>query len=103
MFISGGENVSPEEIEQALLKHPAVAQAGVVGVPDAQWGQVALAAVVAKLGMKPEQAELEAFCRKLLASFKIPKHWRWVAALPLTGAGKVNRNALKALLKTKEG
>lgn len=103
MFISGGENVSPEEIEQALLKHPSIAQAGVVGVPDVQWGQVALAAVVFKSGKKADQAELEAFCRTLLAGFKAPKHWRWVAALPLTGAGKVDRNALKALLKTKEG
>lgn len=99
MFISGGENVSPEEIEQVLLKHPAVAQAGVVGVPDEQWGQVALAAVVLKPGAQADEEELKAFCRRHLAGFKVPKHWRFVDALPLTGAGKVDRQALGASFK----
>ncbi len=97
LIISGGENISPEEIEQALLKHPAVAQAAVTGVPDARWGQVPLAAVVLQPGAQVSESELKAFCRQQLAKFKVPKYWRFSAALPLTGAGKVDRNALKTL------
>jgi fatty-acyl-CoA synthase len=101
MFISGGENISPEEIEQALLRHPAVAQVGAVGVPDAQWGQVGLAAVVLKPAAQMDEARLKEFCRTQLASFKVPKYIRFVPALPLTGAGKVDRKALAKLIETK--
>lgn len=99
MFISGGENVSPEEIELALLGHPAVAQVGAVGVPDAQWGQVALAVVVLKPSVHVDEEVLKMFCRSQIASFKVPKYIRFAEALPLTGAGKVDRKALKNLHK----
>jgi len=96
MFISGGENVSPEEIEQALQNHPAVAQAGAIGVDDPTWGQVPLAVVVFKPGQNATTDGLAAFCRERLAGFKVPKHWRFVDALPLTGAGKVDRVSLRS-------
>jgi fatty-acyl-CoA synthase len=99
MFISGGENVSPEEIEQALLRHPAVAQAGAVGVPDAQWGQVGLAVVVLRPGQIPDEASLRNFCQTQIAKFKVPKHIRFATDLPLTGAGKVDRNSLSKAYK----
>ncbi|MFQ6114761.1 MAG: class I adenylate-forming enzyme family protein [bacterium] len=97
MFVSGGENISPEEIEQALLKHPSVAQAGVAGVPDEKWGQVALAVVVLKPNKHASEDELKVFCRKQLAAFKVPKYVRFNKCLPLTGAGKVDRQALRKL------
>ncbi|MGZ9092878.1 MAG: class I adenylate-forming enzyme family protein [Rhodoplanes sp.] len=94
MFISGGENVSPEEIEQTLMKHPAVAGAISAGVPDARWGQVPVALVVFHAGKSLPEDELKAFCLKHLADYKVPKRIRVAAELPLTGAGKLDRNAL---------
>lgn len=94
MFISGGENVSPEEIEDVLSQHPAVVQVGVAPIEDERWGQVAAAIVVAP-GASPELIdELRAHCREQLAGFKVPKEIRLVDALPVTGAGKLDRNAL---------
>ncbi len=98
MFISGGENISPEEIEQTLLRHPDVVQAGAVGVPDPQWGHVALAVVVLKPGAHADEQSLSAFCQTQIAKFKIPKYVRFASSLPLTGTGKVDRNALRAFL-----
>ena len=98
MFISGGENVSPEEIEQALMKHPAVAGAISAGIDDAKWGQVPVALVVFHAGQSVAEAELRAFCREHLADYKVPKQVKPVTELPLTGAGKLNRNAVTGLL-----
>lgn len=97
MFISGGENISPEEIEQALMKHPAVAGAICAGVPDAKWGQAPVALVIFHGGRGASEDELKAFCEHCLAGYKIPKQIRQVSELPLTGAGKLNRNAVIAM------
>ncbi len=97
MFISGGENISPEEIEQALMKHPAVAGAICAGIPDPKWGQAPVALVVFHAGGSAAEDELKAFCRDHLADYKIPRHIRSAAGLPLTGAGKLDRNALVAM------
>jgi len=97
MFISGGENVSPEEIEQALTKHPAIAGAICSGIPDPKWGQVPVALVVFHAGHSAAEDELKALCREHLADYKVPKQIRSVAELPLTGAGKLNRNAVIAM------
>jgi fatty-acyl-CoA synthase len=96
MFISGGENVSPEEIENVLSVHSDVAQVAVVGVPDPAWGQVALAAIVAKPGTQPSADELIAYCKQHLAAYKVPRRFEFVAELPLTGAGKIDRKRLQA-------
>jgi fatty-acyl-CoA synthase len=98
MFISGGENISPEEIEQALMKHPAVAGAICAGIPDPKWGQAPVALVMFHVGRSAAEDELKAFCRDHLADYKVPKHIRPVAELPLTGAGKLNRHAVITLL-----
>jgi fatty-acyl-CoA synthase len=98
MFISGGENISPEEIEQALTKHPAVAGAICAGIPDPQWGQAPVALVLFHVGRSATEEELKAFCRNHLADYKVPKHIRPVAELPLTGAGKLNRNAVVTMV-----
>ena len=97
MFISGGENISPEEIEQALMKHPSVAGAICAGVADAKWGQVPVALVVFHAGQDVSEDLLKAACRESLADYKVPKRIRAVAELPLTGAGKLNRNAVPAM------
>ena len=97
MFITGGENVSPEEIEQALMKHPAVAGAICAGVPDPKWGQAPVALVVFHAGKTVAEDELKHFCREHLAGYKVPKEIRAVASLPLTGAGKLDRHTVVGL------
>ncbi len=94
MFISGGENISPEEIEQALMKHPAVAGAICAGIPDPKWGQVPVALVIFHVGKSAAEDELKTFCRDALADYKVPRQIRPVVELPLTGAGKLNRHAV---------
>jgi fatty-acyl-CoA synthase len=97
MFISGGENISPEEIEQTLMKHPAVAGAICAGIPDPKWGQVPVALVIFHAGRSISEDDLKALCREYLADYKVPKQIRPVAELPLTGAGKLNRHAVAAM------
>lgn len=97
MFISGGENISPEEIEQTLMKHPAVAGAICAGISDPKWGQVPAALVMLHAGKSAVEEELKAFCREGLAGYKVPQHIRPVTELPLTGAGKLNRQAVVTL------
>ncbi len=89
MFISGGENVYPVEVERVLYDHPAVKEAAVVGVPDPKWGEVGLAAVVLRPGARVSAEELRAFVRARLAGYKVPKRWVFLEALPKSGAGKV--------------
>ncbi len=95
MFISGGENVYPAEIERILLTHPAVSEAAVIGVPDEKWGEVGRAFIVLKPGMACSDAELLEFCKERLAKFKVPKYFNFMEALPKNDTGKINRMALK--------
>lgn len=95
MFISGGSNVYPAEIENTLARHPAVLEAAVVGVADEKWGEVGAAFVLAKPGTPaPSAEELIQFCRANLASYKIPRHVRFVDEFPRTAAGKIRKNLL---------
>lgn len=96
MFVSGGENVSPEEIENVIGGHAQVGQVAVFGTTDEKWGQVAMAVVVAKGDSTPSEEELVEHCRKYLAGYKVPRRWVFADALPLTGAGKLDRNTLKS-------
>ncbi len=89
MFISGGENVFPAEVEAAVYDHPAVAECAVVGVPDERWGEVGLACVVLRPGARATAEELRLFVRERLAGFKVPKHFDFQPDLPKSGAGKV--------------
>ncbi len=94
MFISGGENVYPAEVEGVLKGHPGVASAAVIGVPDPRWGEVGLAVVVpSRPGLSEE--ELRAYLRERLAAYKVPRRFVFVESLPLTGAGKIDRRRLK--------
>lgn len=95
MFISGGENVYPAEIERILLTHPAVSEAAVIGIPDEKWGEVGRAFIALKPGTACSDAELLEFCKARLAKFKVPKYFSFIEALPKNDTGKINRMALK--------
>ncbi len=95
MINRGGEKISPIEIDQVLLEHPAVAEAAAFGVPDAKYGEEVQAAVVLKGSADAE--DLKAFCRERLADFKVPKVIHIVARLPKNALGKLERRALAAL------
>lgn len=100
MFVSGGENISPEEIEAALVGHPEVSQAGVVPIPDTRWGQVPAAVLVGAEGANaPDPDQVKTWLKEQLAGFKIPKRFAVADHLPLTGAGKVDRSALQQWFK----
>jgi fatty-acyl-CoA synthase len=96
MFISGGENVYPAEVERVLLTHEQVSEAAVIGVPDEKWGEVGMAFVVAREGAALTEAEVAAHCQRALAKFKVPKYVRFLPSLPKNDTGKINRQALKA-------
>jgi fatty-acyl-CoA synthase len=91
MFISGGENVYPAEVERALEAHPAVAEAAVVGAPDERWGQAGHAFVVLEPGARAGEAELLEHCRARLAGYKAPKSLSLRRELPRTPLGKVRK------------
>ncbi len=95
MIISGGENVYPMEIEQALYRHPAVHQCAVIGVPDPHWGEVGKACVVLKPGASASEEELLAFLREHLAAYKVPKSVIFFDALPVSAAGKILKRELR--------
>jgi fatty-acyl-CoA synthase len=96
IIISGGENISSIEVEDALFKHPAVALAAVVAQPDEKWGEVPCAFVELKPGAAATEAELIAHCHELLAGFKAPKRVVF-AELPRTSTGKVQKHVLRGL------
>ena len=95
IYISGGENVAPAEVEAALLGHPAVAQAAVVGVEDARWGESGMGFVVVRPGMATDEQELLEHCASQLARFKVPARIELVPALPRTALNKVLRAKLR--------
>jgi long-chain acyl-CoA synthetase len=97
VIISGGSNIYPREVEEVLLRHPTVEQASVIGVPDSQWGEIAVAFVVAQCGAHPDRAELDQHCIDHIARFKRPKIYVFVPDLPKNAYGKVLKTALREL------
>lgn len=95
MFISGGENVYPAEVESAIFEHPAVAETAVVGIPDERWGEVGRAFVVCHPGTELTRDDLRDFLRARLAKYKIPAHVDVVDHLPRTGSGKIQKSQLR--------
>jgi fatty-acyl-CoA synthase len=91
LVIRGGENVYPREVEEFLYSHPAVSDVQVIGVPDARYGEELMAWVKLKEGQTTTGEELQDFCRGQIATFKIPRYWKFVDAFPMTVTGKVQK------------
>jgi long-chain acyl-CoA synthetase len=100
LIISGGSNVYPREVEEALLTAPGVAEVAVVGAPDAQWGEVVVAFVVTAQGARLAAAELDAHCLNRIARFKRPRRYLFVDELPKNNYGKVLKTALRDRLRS---
>ena len=106
MFISGGENVYPAEIEKFLYTHPSVKEISVIGVPDEKWGEVGKAFIVVKEGKKLSAKEILEYCEGNLAKYKIPKYIEFVNEIPKTDTGKIDKKKLlelhnKSIIKNK--
>lgn len=98
MFISGGENVYPAEVERVLNAHPAVLEAAVIGVPDAKWGEVGAAFLLLRPGQTVDVETLRPWCRERLAGYKVPATVRIVEDFPRTAAGKVRKPDLREMM-----
>lgn len=99
MIVSGGENVYPVEVEEALRRHPAILDAAVVGLPDERWGEVVVAAVELRPGHALDEDALREFAKTQIAGYKCPKRVHAVAALPRTASGKVQRALVRERLR----
>jgi acyl-CoA synthetase (AMP-forming)/AMP-acid ligase II len=98
LIVSGGSNIYPREVEEVLLLHPAVAEASVVGRPDAEWGEAAVAFIVAR-GAPPPIEELDRLCLDHIARFKRPKEYRFIDRLPKNNYGKVVKTELRQIMR----
>ncbi len=98
MIKTGGENVASVKVEAALLAHPALAGAAVLGLPHPHWGEAVCAVVVRKPGAECDEAQIIEHCRQRLAAFEVPKLVRFVEALPATATGKVQKHLLRQTL-----
>jgi acyl-CoA synthetase (AMP-forming)/AMP-acid ligase II len=98
LVISGGVNLYPAEVERVLRGHPAVADAAVLGLPDADWGEALHAAILLRPGQSADAAALEAHCRTVLAGFKVPRRFTFHADFPRTAGGKVKKFELRQKL-----
>ena len=95
MVISGGENIYPVEIENALIAHPGVSDVAVIGVPDDKWGESLVACIVPAAGAEPRAEDLQAFLRSRLAGYKIPRRYEVVDAFPRNATGKVLKRVMR--------
>jgi acyl-CoA synthetase (AMP-forming)/AMP-acid ligase II len=95
LVVSGGENVYPRAVEDVLFQHPAIAEAAVIGVPDAHWGETVKAVVALRPGSECSEEEIIDFCRPRLAGFERPRSVDFMETLPKTATGKVLKRALR--------
>ena len=102
LIISGGENISPAEVESVLIEHADVAQVAVIGVPDEKWGEVPIAFVVTEPGKTPSSEEFIKFCQPRIAKYKIPAAFQFASELPRNAMGKVNKSLLKERFDTQK-
>ncbi|MEA1941233.1 MAG: long-chain fatty acid--CoA ligase [Pseudomonadota bacterium] len=94
MYISGGENVYPAEVENVLCEHPAIQEAAVAGVPDEKWGEVGCAHIILRAGQSLDAQALTQWCRERMAAYKVPRHVVFADDFPRTAAGKVQKHLL---------
>jgi fatty-acyl-CoA synthase len=95
MIIRGGENIYPREVEEFLYGHPDVTDVQVIGVPSEKYGEEVMAWVKPREGATPTAEELELWCRGKIASYKIPRHWKFVDAFPMTVTGKIQKYRMR--------
>ncbi len=100
MFISGGENVYPAEVEKVLRQHESISEVAVIGIPDEKWGEVGLAYYSSFHGVNIEEEKLREFCLSRLAKFKIPKQFIHLSELPKNDTGKLDKKSLKFLFES---
>jgi long-chain acyl-CoA synthetase len=98
IIIRGGSNISPQEVEEALYTHPAVLEAGVIGLPHDIWGEIVVAVVALRDGMHATEDEIRRHARQRLADYKVPERIHFLPVLPKGATGKVQRKALKDML-----
>jgi fatty-acyl-CoA synthase len=103
MVIRGGENIYPAEVEAFLYRHPKVQDVQVVGLPDKKYGEQLCAWIIAKPGVTITEDEIREFCKGQIAYFKVPTHIRFVARLPMTVTGKVQKFKIRELMKKELG
>jgi fatty-acyl-CoA synthase len=95
MVLRGGENIFPREVEEFLYSHPGIADVQVVGVPDVKYGEELMAWVKLRPGFSPTGEELRAFCKGKIATYKIPRYWKFVDGFPMTVTGKVQKYKMR--------
>ena len=103
VIVSGGENISSVEVEGVLLRHPAVLEVAVVGLPHEKWGETPHAFVVLRPGVAAGEKEIHEFAHANLAGFKTPKAYSFVAELPKTATGKIQKYVLRGKPDRAEG
>ena len=99
MYISGGSNIYPREIEETILTHPDIDEVAVVGVPDPTWGEVGIAVCVPRAGSTPSEEAMAAFLAPKLARYKLPRRFVFWEALPKSGYGKVPKRLVRDQLE----
>jgi long-chain acyl-CoA synthetase len=98
VIISGGTNIYPREVEEALLTHPDVREVSAIGVPDPDWGEIVVACVVLEQGVSADDGRLDAHCLASIARFKRPKRYVYLDALPKNNYGKVLKTSLREMM-----
>ena len=99
MYISGGSNVYPREVEEVLLEHPGIAEVAVLGVPDAKWGEIGVAVIVRREGVAPvDEAGVLAHLEGRCAKYRWPRHMFFWDALPKSGYGKISKKDVRRVL-----
>ena len=103
MYISGGSNIYPREVEEKILKHPGVGECAVLGLPDPRWGEVGVAVCVPAAGQRVDEAELRAFLEPLMARYKMPKTFVFWDEMPKSGYGKIVKRTIREALLAQDG
>lgn len=98
MYISGGSNVYPKEVEEVLLTHPALSEVAILGIPDPQWGEVGLAVCVAAEGAEPDPAELSAYLQDKVTRYKEPARYLFIDEMPTSAYGKITKKLVREYL-----
>jgi fatty-acyl-CoA synthase len=97
IIIRGGENISPREIEEFIIRHEAVSDVYVIGVPSQKYGEEVMAWVKLKEGMDISQEDLLSYCKGQIATYKIPKYWKFVDSFPMTVSGKIRKVEMREI------